>query len=368
MKIHLIKSKEVDPELFTQVVDLLGAFPGPLSFHYSSSYVVDFNQDELYNRRISSRREFEELHEMLSESRVFPMERDTVSWETLFAKAAKYRHTHRIPGDEFVILLTDIANKANWFASLDEKMPYNGFVHTADWDHYIGCRPAFPIAYEVMALVLQKHMFKSGEDVRSTAHEDPVGCVNDLCIHKNEIILKLRTADICRICMHLLREQMPTPVINQSLDILESLRLKMLYAQNFRQRSPLSKLVIQQHKPFLLPEFGNIQIRLRPLEKALYLLFLKHPDGIYMSSLADHRQELLLIYSAIANTGSLEEMKLRIDDLTNALSNSASEKISRIKSCFIDAIGQELAAHYYIQGAHGEQKMIALDRGLVVMN
>ncbi|HLO80927.1 MAG TPA: hypothetical protein VK166_08215 [Chitinophagaceae bacterium] len=370
MKVHLIKSREVDPELFTQVVDLLGAVPGPLRFHYSKTHIVDFGQDEVFNKRIPSRRSFEQLEDVmanysLSAPREFPMERQTVSWDTLFSKTEKYRLSHKIPENEFVILLTDIPNKSNWFACLDEKMPFNGFVHTADWDYFIDCPPAFPIAFEVMALVLQKHMFQGKQDLRESVHQPPIGCINDLCLQKQEIILKLRTADICKDCMNLLKPHMPMLMIRQALNILESLRLKMLYAQNFKQESPLSKLVINKYKPFLLPDFGNIEIRLRPLEKAIFLLFLEHPEGIFLSSLADHRQELYDIYAAIANNGTVEEMRSRVEDLTNALSNSASEKISRIKRCFEEAIGEELAAHYYIQGAHGEAKFIKLDRALV---
>jgi hypothetical protein len=91
--------------------------------------------------------------------RLFPLKRQTITWDALFKKANQYRKSNKLPDNEFVLLLTDIANKQNWFAALDESMPYNGFIHTADWDYYIKCSAAFPIAYEVIALVLQKHMF-----------------------------------------------------------------------------------------------------------------------------------------------------------------------------------------------------------------
>ena len=51
-------------------------------------------------------------------------------------------------------------------------------------------------------------------------------------------------------------------------------------------------------------------------------------------------------------------MRQRIDELVNVLSNSASEKISRIKRAFEIAIGEDLAKHYYIQGGNGERKKI----------
>jgi len=45
------------------------------------------------------------------------------------------------------------------------------------------------------------------------------------------------------------------------------------------------------------------------------------------------------------------------------VSNSASEKISRIKRAFEEAIGPDLAKHYYIHGGNGERKRV--ERGVV---
>ena len=63
--------------------------------------------------------------------------------------------------------------------------------------------------------------------------------------------------------------------------------------------------------------------------------------------------------------GMLSEMQVRIDEMVNALSNSANEKISRIKRVFEEAIGNELARHYYIRGNAGDVRKISLDSGLI---
>ena len=371
MKAHLIKSREVSSTLFTKVVDLLQAVKGQIEFSYDEGSVINFDTDELYDKTINSESEFI-LQSELSYNRKaklnysFPLEKKTAKWENLFRKCNNYRKQQNIQSDEFVLLLTDNPNEYNWFASLDEQMPFNGFIHTADWEYFISCPPEFPIAYEVIALMIQKNIFSSIDDVRLKSHDSSIGCISDFCGNKKEIIIKLRTADICSSCMEELKTNLSMPVIFHALRIMESLRVKMLYAQNFRQESPLSKLLItEQHKIFL-PDFGNVEIKLRPLEKALYLLFLKYPDGIYLSSLSAHRIELYEIYSSISSQGMLSEMKQRIDDMTNALSNSSSEKISRIKKVFEEAIGEELAKHYYIKGDHGDVKKIALDRGMII--
>ena len=370
MKVHLLKSSEVDATLFTRVVDFLQSIPGPIEFVYDIHATTYFDDEETFIYEIRDKDHFEKqtmyCENINSCSSIdFPLERETVSWDALFKKANQYRNKNNIPKDEFVILLTDIANKQNWFAALDEKMPYNGFIHTADWEYYIKCSAAFPIAYEVVALILQKHMFEGLYDLRTKVHENPIGCVNDFCMHKREIILKLRTGDVCEDCIEKIAGKISAPEMHHVLQIMSSLREKMLFAQNMKKFSPLSKLHVNNRNKILLTDFGNIEIKLRPLEKALYFLFLRHPEGIYHSSLSDHRSELYEIYAAISTMGDLAEMKTRIDDMVNTLNDSASQKMSRIKRVFEEAIGPDLAKHYYIKGDSGQKKKIDFDRSLL---
>jgi hypothetical protein len=61
-------------------------------------------------------------------------------------------------------------------------------------------------------------------------------------------------------------------------------------------------------------------------------------------------------------------MKNRIDEMTNITSNSAAEKISKIKKAFVKAIGEELAKNYYIQGGNGEVKKVNFGRELLIFS
>jgi len=371
MKIHLIRSAEMDRERFTKVVDLLKAVPGPMSFEYERDSIVDFDRDEVQEGYIHDRDIFEKMKsarllEVREEARVeFPIRELTATWERIFGKCATYRRRHAIPDDAYVILLTDVRNENNWFAALDWNTARNGFIHTADWQAYIDCQPAFPIAFEVVALVLQGRIFGDNMQLRQQVHLKPIGCINDMCMHKPEIILKLRTADICVACMQQLGSHMPKPMIRQALDIMESLRIKMLYSQNFRQADEPGRMVVDERMHIRLPDLGNIEISLRPLEKALYRLFLNHPEGIRRTDLPLHRNELYAIYSHLSNQDDKEQQRQRIDDLVSILSNSADEKISRIKRVFIDAVGENLARHYCIAGERGEPYRIAIDRANV---
>jgi hypothetical protein len=295
----------------------------------------------------------------------FPHKRKAVRWRDLFRSVQEFRETEQIPDQQFAILLTPTANLKNWFASLDEQQPFNGFIHTDEWEHFIPCDPAFPIAFEVVALTLQKSIFETYSQIRERTHEKAIGCVSDLCMKKSDIILKLRTADVCAHCMSRLEQSLSLPEIHHALSVMESLRMKMLFAQNFRQSSPPSKLLIRRNGRMYLTDYGNLEIKMPALEKALYLLFLRHPEGIYLSTLNEYRQELYDLYARISNRGDMEDMRKRIDEMTNILRDQPSVKISRIKKAFTDALGNALAEHYIIQGENAERKSIKLDRKLV---
>ena len=114
----------------------------------------------------------------------------------------------------------------------------------------------------------------------------------------------------------------------------------------------LSRLVITKDFRLLLPDYNNMEIKMEPLTKAVYLLFLNHPEGILFKYLPDYRVTDRAIQS--------------IEDVTNPLLNSINEKCARIRGAFVGLFDDHIARHYYIDGHRGEAKKIALPRELVV--
>jgi hypothetical protein len=287
-------------------------------------------------------------------------DKHALPWSDLFSLCQTARHNNAIEADSFVFILTEKPNENRFFGYLDPAHPRNGFIHAGDWERFIHCPPELPIAYHILALMVQKQMVRTQRELAHILHREPVGCVNDFCQNKREVILKMRTADICPACMERLAPKLTPPEINHVLELLESLRIKMLFAQNMRQHIQPSPLMVTPENNLVIPAYGNLEIRMKPLEKTLYLLFIRHPEGIHLTSLVEHKSELQEIYANISSLGSLEEMRQSIDDMCNALHNSASEKLSKIKGHFEKALGKELAKHYYIQGKRGERKRIGM--------
>ena len=71
--------------------------------------------------------------------------------------------------------------------------------------------------------------------------------------------------------------------------LLEELRIEAA-------RGRLSRLQITSDYRFILMDY-NKEIELQPVHKAVYLLFLAHPEGIEFKHLADYREELTKYYT-----------------------------------------------------------------------
>lgn len=105
---------------------------------------------------------------------------------------------------------------------------------------------------------------------------------------------------------------------------------------------------------------------MEPIVKAVYLLFLKHSEGIAFKCLTDYRRELAEIYTQLRPMGLTDRALQSIEDVTNPTLNSINEKCARIKKVFLSLMDGSVAEHYFIKGTRGEPKGIDLPRDLVV--
>lgn len=134
----------------------------------------------------------------------------------------------------------------------------------------------------------------------------------------------------------------------------------------FARRAKLSRLLITKDKRIILQDYG-IEIHLKPLPKAVYLLFLRHPEGINFKDLPDYTDELREIYRGMKlKTEAPRKVEQSIIDVTNPLNHSIIEKSATIRRAFKKAVGQAAAKHYVIVGKRGETKRITIDRKLVL--
>lgn len=128
------------------------------------------------------------------------------------------------------------------------------------------------------------------------------------------------------------------------VSVLETLRIEAA-------RRQLSRLLITKDYRFILIDDNHKEIDLTPVHKAVYLLFLDHPEGIEFKKLSDYRDELLHYYMATARLMDKQAIEKSVDMLVNPFNNSINEKCSRIKSVFLSLMDQ-YRANYYIVSSH----------------
>ena len=127
----------------------------------------------------------------------------------------------------------------------------------------------------------------------------------------------------------------------------------------------LLKLTVSKNYRLFLGD-NRVEVHMEPLVKAVYLLFLNHPEGVLFKYLPDYRKELAKIYSEVRPWGLTDRTLQSIEDVTNPLLNSINEKCARIKKVFLGVMEDDMAKHYYVDGPRGEAKKITLPRDLVV--
>lgn len=126
-----------------------------------------------------------------------------------------------------------------------------------------------------------------------------------------------------------------------------------------------SRMRITRHSGIILDDYDTQEIRLDDKTKALYFLFLRHPEGIAIKQLPEHTGELMDLYQSISGRDDPEAMRKTIEDLVDPFQNFVNISLSRIKRAFGESFCRQIAQNYYITGNRGDKRKITLDRSLV---
>lgn len=133
------------------------------------------------------------------------------------------------------------------------------------------------------------------------------------------------------------------------------------------QNRPLtfSKLLITKDYKIYLSDWNMLEVKMTPLPKAIFILFLRHKEGILFKELVDYKNEIREIYMEITQREHIDDIENSINALVDPMNNSINEKCSRIRMAFIEVVSPQIAQQYHITGKKGEPKHILLDRDLI---
>lgn len=162
--------------------------------------------------------------------------------------------------------------------------------------------------------------------------------------------------DKINVFILMLREVIKSQPKNELLKKLEKNLTKTV--NHSRILTQPSKIEVDGNYSILLKQY-DMEIKMQPLHKAVYLLFLKYPAGIHLNDLDTHRDELIEIYTTVATRNDTEIISQTIDDLLDFSGNKLYECFCRIKEAFVRELDVNIAKSYYIRGPRGGVKRIA---------
>jgi len=287
MKIILTRSADVDSTLFAEVANFLQAVPGSVisAIPISTIKMIPDGSDNEWK---------------------------TPEFDDFFGKCDGLRQFSGQPidKDDIVVLLTGIPNDQNWFSAFQlPTSKRNIFICTEDWEYYIP-KPKvhYAIAYQVVENCLQVLMdldYKKEEN-HPYIHVKSRGCLNDFCGDKRDVILKIRTADICETCVDKIKEIKEAnkffPFANKvMLQVREKFVARIEEA--IQQPNPADFILeINSNERQVNAVYGNERIfsfELPPLEFAVYrciLEFRNTPGGVAKYHLTEETNQVFLFF------------------------------------------------------------------------
>lgn len=338
MKVHLVRSPEYDQIEFESVLNTLQSFGVSINFKGYKDVPISYkNSSEVKN------------------------------WDEFFGICNETRCSKKIPNGDYLFLLTSYQNSEDYFGFTDETLK-NFFIQTSQWEDYFeeNIKNQFPICYEIMAWILRSQMYDTKEEIVNHAHQQAKGCIMDFCDDKIDIALKMRTADVCNKCLHTIGERnIKTDIVGQVFNLMEGIRKSLLFRERFEILNHLTRLNFKLYfnQKIRLTDIENQKVPLNVIETAIYVLFLKHPEGISLSSIFEFKNEFIELYQRIK--GENERSKLETIYSNNLISKNLDTRISKIKSSFTSLIGERMSDHYIIQKLPNGKHGIKLDRSLV---
>ena len=283
-------------------------------------------------------------------------------------------------------------NLASYFANEEDidDLPMGFIKYTGQRfgnDYVFSYMPIHGETVEQLFMAVKYYLQFNSEQSDSNRHDERgiqlSRAARNRSIFKNASHCSIEEESLClpseaALDRSIMEEAAPSSIADDPCDIESMLTQAQLLVQRLREQG-VNDLVIEEifhptqrlsrlhvrYSRIFLPDYQNMEIKMTPLPKAVFLLYLKHPEGIRFCDLPDYRDELLHIYAGFSGRDSMDDIRASIEDVTNPLSNSINEKCSRIRQAFLSKFEDRLARNYYITGPRGETKKILLPRDLV---
>ena len=142
-------------------------------------------------------------------------------------------------------------------------------------------------------------------------------------------------------------------IVAQIRNLLGQLRVKGITDKE------IDTILTQQQKPgrayinskgmLVLPDEDGVQIKLTPMERTLYILFLRYPGGINADELWRYWDELCDIYGSQTVYDDMDLIEDAVEGICDEEKVTWYTNVSRIKRKISDKLGKRAAEQYIIK-------------------
>ena len=123
--------------------------------------------------------------------------------------------------------------------------------------------------------------------------------------------------------------------------------------------------IILDREGLTLPEYDGVRIRLTPMERTLYILVMRYPQGIPVEELWRYYDELCDIYGKQTVYDDRDMILSAVEALCDDYRTTLYTNVSRIRKKLMDKLGKRAAEPYLISRGADNMYRIPVDRSLV---
>ena len=143
---------------------------------------------------------------------------------------------------------------------------------------------------------------------------------------------------------------------------------ELLAGNIYKEKSEVvSPLHFDSKYNITLPLYPQITIKLEPVPKSLFILFLLHPEGIVLKDIQNYEEELMNIYFAVSGRKNPTMLKRVCKSLTDPTGNPLQKNISVIRKSFTSKLNHSIAGNYIPAHNRKAAHHIPLDSSMVVI-
>lgn len=247
-----------------------------------------------------------------------------------------------ISEDDYVVLITSKRNSKNWFSAVEDR---NIFIHSESFTQNTDRDEEYGIAHNILVNIFQSLLGVNWNTLpeNSISHDPSIGCINDHCRQKSDILLKLRTGYICDSCLEL--------AINNNVSLqrlidfhtsLQLIREEFMNLNLIKSNSTFDNVVVDANGEIYV---GSIKLELSALEKTLYYFYLTHLNGFETRFFNDENtaNKLFAIYRVFYDGADVEKIKRLCrypGDNNSTYSRRKSEMHQKIKNKLGDILSK----------------------------